>query len=52
LENDPDAEGVEGAGEDGPGQESEKGVCFKGDECFFPEEPEGEEATGIEKEDF
>jgi hypothetical protein len=52
LENDPDAEGEEGAGEDGPRQEAEEGVCFGGCECFFPEEPESEEATGVEEEDF
>jgi hypothetical protein len=27
-------------------------VCFGGCECFFPEEPESEEATGVEEEDF
>ena len=52
LENDPDAKGVEGAGEHGPREEGEEAVCFGGGECFFPEEPEGEEATGVEEEDF
>jgi hypothetical protein len=52
LENNPDAEGIECAGEDGPGEEPEEGVCFGGGECFSPEEPEGEKATGVEEEDF
>jgi hypothetical protein len=52
LENDPDTKGVEGAGKDRPRQKAEEGVCLGGGECFSPEEPEGEEATGVEEEDF
>ena len=52
MENDPDAEAVETAGNESPWQESKKSVFGRAGDCFFPEEPEGEKATGVEEEDF
>jgi hypothetical protein len=52
LENDPDAEAVESASDESPWQEFEERVFGGAGECFFPEEPEGEETTGVEEENF
>jgi hypothetical protein len=52
LKNNPNAEGVEGRGKDGPRKEGKEGAFRGCGECFFPEEPEGEEATSVKEEDF